>query len=264
MGASPTLTMRRPSPILGPDGPRMRRVLNRVVRAALTSNQFTARLVPPLRRWRRQQRAARLYARYRDFTMVPPLLFADNLALCAEYGGQSGLVVECGVWRGGMSAAMAELLGPGRVYYLFDSFEGLPPADPKKDGQRAVTYQADRTGPGYFDNCRAEIHFAEAAMRRAAVPNVRFVKGWYRDTLPGFVPPAPIAILRLDADWYESTLQCLQALYPHVARGGLILIDDYYWWDGCALAVHEYLAQRDELERIRQSPAGVAYLVKGT
>jgi O-methyltransferase len=78
------------------------------------------------------------------------------------------------------------------------------------------------------------------------------------------VPPGPIAILRLDADWYESTLQCLQALYPHVARGGLILVDDYYWWDGCALAVHEYFAQRDELERIRQSPAGVAYLVKGT
>lgn len=238
--------------------------LNRAVGAALTSTPLTAHLVHPLRRWRRQQRAARLYTRYRDFTMVPPLLFADNLALCAEYGGHSGLVVECGVWRGGMSAAMAEVLGPGRVYYLFDSFEGLPPADPEKDGQRAVTYQADRTCPGYLDNCRAEIGFAEAAMRRAAVPTVRFVKGWYRDTLPGFVPPAPIAVLRLDADWYESTRQCLQALYPHVARGGLILIDDYYWWDGCARAVHEYLAQRHEQERIRQSSAGVAYIVKGS
>jgi hypothetical protein len=101
-------------------------------------------------------------------------------------------------------------------------------------------------------------------MRRAAVPNVRFVKGWYQDTLSGFVPPAPIVVLRLDADWYESTRQCLQALYPHVARGGLILIDDYYSWDGCARAVHEYLAQRDAQERIRRSPAGVAYLVKAT
>lgn len=100
--------------------------------------------------------------------MVPPPLFADNLALCAEYGVQPGLVVECGIWRGGMTAAMAELLGPNRVYYLFDSFEGLPPADPEKDGQRGVTYQADRTGPGYLDNCRAEMRFAEAAMRRAA------------------------------------------------------------------------------------------------
>jgi O-methyltransferase len=238
--------------------------VNRVLHAALTSTSLTARLLPPLRRWRQQQRAARLYARYREFTMVSPPEFADTLALCAEYGWQPGLVVECGVWRGGMIAAMAEVLGPAHAYYLFDSFEGLPPADVIKDGPRAVAYQANPTGARYFDNCRAEMGFAEAAMRLAAVPTVRFVKGWYRDTLLGFVPPARIAVLRLDADWYESTRQCLQTLYPHVARGGLILIDDYYAWDGCARAVHEYLAQRDAQERIRESPAGVAYLVKAT
>jgi O-methyltransferase len=242
----------------------MGHALNRVLAGALTSTPLTARLLPPLRRWRRERLAARLYARYRDVTMTPPAVFADNLALCAEYGKQPGLVVECGVWRGGMSAAIAEVLGPAHVYYLFDSFEGLPPADLEKDGQRAVAYQADPTAWDYFDNCRAEIAFAEDAMRRSGVPAVRFVKGWYRDTLCGFIPPEPIVVLRLDADWYESTRQCLQVLFPHVARGGLMLIDDYYSWDGCTRAVHEYLAQRDAQERIRQSPAGVAYLVKGT
>src|SRR5690242_11563791 len=108
--------------------------LNRVAGTILSSTALTARLVPRLRRWRRRDEAARLYARYREFTMVPPAAFADNLALCAEYARQAGPVIECGVWRGGMSAAMAELLGPGHTYYLFDSFEGLPPADPDKDG----------------------------------------------------------------------------------------------------------------------------------
>jgi O-methyltransferase len=89
------------------------------------------------------------------------------------------------------------------------------------------------------------------------------VRGWFKDTLATFVPPAPIAVLRLDGDWYESTWQCLEALYPHVAPGGLIIIDDYYAWDGCARAVHAYLAQHQLAERIRQSRAGVAYVVKG-
>ena len=195
--------------------------------------------------------------------MVPSAAFADNLALCAEYGRQAGPVVECGVWRGGMSAAMAEVLGPAHIYYLFDSFEGLPPADPDKDGKRAVAYQANPGAADYFDNCRADMSFAEEAMNRTAVPAVRFIKGWYQDTLPGFVPPAPIAVLRLDADWYESTRLCLETLYPHVSCGGLILIDDYYQWDGCARAVHEYLAHFAQRERIRESPAGVAYLIKG-
>jgi hypothetical protein len=97
--------------------------LNRVLGGAPTSTPLTARLLAPLRRWHQQQRAARLYARYRDFTMIPPPVFADNLALCAKYGGQPELVVECGVWRGGMSAPMAEVLGPGHVYSEILVFE---------------------------------------------------------------------------------------------------------------------------------------------
>jgi hypothetical protein len=140
-----------------------------------------------------------------------------------------------------MSAAMAEILGPGRQSYLFDSFEGLPPADLATDGPRALAYQADPTGAHYHNNCRAERAEAEAAMRLAGVPTPHLLQGWFNVTLPDFVPLEPIRVLRLDGDWYASTKTCLEALYSHVGPGGLILIDDYFAWDGCARAVHEYL-----------------------
>jgi O-methyltransferase len=197
--------------------------------------------------------------------MIPWWAWYDNLALCDQHARRPGCLVECGVWRGGMSAAMAELLGPGRRSYLFDSFEGLPPADPEKDGQRAIAYQADPGGAFYHDNCRAEQAFASQAMALAGVPDANLVAGWFKDTLPGFMPPEPIRVLRLDGDWYDSTRICLEALYPHVAPGGLILIDDYFAWDGCARAVHEYLAeQKGHQERVRQTRRGVAYIIKGT
>jgi O-methyltransferase len=226
--------------------------LNRFLGQVLRSNALTAPVVPRIR-------AARLYARYRDYTMVPRPRFLDNLWIAGRCT-VPGAVVECGVWRGGMSAALAELLGPERHYYLLDSFEGLPPADAEKDGVRAVAYQADPMGTSYHDNCRAEAAWAERAMTRAGVPRYTLVKGWFADTLPAF-DPGPIALLRLDSDWYQPTLECLEALHPLVVPGGLILIDDYDTWDGCTRAVHDYLSRHSLAERIRQTPRGVTYIV---
>ena len=93
---------------------------------------------------------------------------------------------------------------------------------------------------------------------------VTLVPGWFSETLPGFAPPEGIAVLRLDADWYESTKQCLDALYAQVVPGGVILIDDYYTWEGCTKAVHDYLSEAKLSDRIRQSRiGGVCYIVRG-
>jgi hypothetical protein len=87
-----------------------------------------------------------IYKKYRDFTMIPEGGFVQNLRLVESVRHISGCVVECGVWRGGMSAAMALLLGPDRTYYLFDSFEGLPPAK-AIDGEAANHWQCDSEDP---------------------------------------------------------------------------------------------------------------------
>jgi hypothetical protein len=73
-----------------------------------------------------------------------------------------------------------------------------------------------------------------------------------------------IAVLRLDADWYESTITCLTHLYPHIAPGGIVIIDDYKEWDGCARAVHEFLFKHASggVPRIRQFENRVYFVVK--
>lgn len=200
-----------------------------------------------------------IYRRYRDFTMATPYIFARNLALCATRAPASGCIVECGVWRGGMSAGMADVL-PGRLHFLFDSFEGLPPAQ-DIDGEAALSWQKDTSSANYYDNCRAERGYAERAMQMSGAKCFKLVQGWFRDTLVGFTPEEPIAVLRLDGDWYESTLQCLTALYPHVVPGGLVIIDDYFTWDGCSRAVHDYLSRTRALERI-EGGDNVCFIVK--
>jgi len=204
--------------------------------------------------WKARQTARfrALHYEYRQHTMIPPEVYAANLQATLSVHKIPGCVIECGVWRGGMIAGIAELLGPDRTYHLFDSFEGLPDAKPI-DGPAALAYQASQDAPGYFDNCRAELREAQDAMARAGVPSVRYHVGWFAQTLPGFTPDDPIALLRLDGDWFESTMTCLTHLVPQMAPGGLILVDDYYTWDGCCKAVHAYLAQQNLPLRIRQT-----------
>lgn len=205
-------------------------------------------------------RSLATWRRFRSFTMIEPTRYMQNLWLARQ--APAGSVVECGVWRGGMIGGIAATLGPERHYVLFDSFEGLPPAG-ELDGPGAAAYQADTTNPRYFDNCAAERSYAEQAMRLARATNVEIHQGWFEDTIPGWAKAAePIGLLRLDGDWYESTLTCLTHLFPLVATGGYVLIDDYGSWQGCTKAVHEYLAAHQRPEAVRRTISGVAYLVK--
>lgn len=208
------------------------------------------------------QRWHQLYDKYKDHTMVWEPWFWDNLDLCLRHHKPGMSVVECGVWKGGMMGAIAEALADESAsYHLFDSFEGLPDPQPV-DGQAALDWQKDTGSASYYNNCKADLEDAQRAMSLAGAINVTYHKGWYDDTLKGFESDAPLSILRLDSDWYASTLQCLEALYPMVAPGGVIIVDDYYVWDGCAKAVHDYLSKNSLSERIEQTAHKVAFLVK--
>jgi O-methyltransferase len=202
-----------------------------------------------------------VYDKYKGFTMVTREDCVKFLSLLSNFKKVSGSVVECGVWRGGMSAAMVDVMGKERNYYLFDSFEGLPPAK-EIDGKSAMAWQKDVKSPGYYDNCKAEMEWAEKAMKTSGAKNYKLVKGWFDSTVPTHKFDEPIAILRLDGDWYDSTMVCLENLFPKVAEGGLIILDDYYVWDGCAKALHDYLSKNKRAERITQAYSSGCYLVK--
>jgi len=201
-----------------------------------------------------------LYEKYSSYTMIPKPTFVENLKLCKRFRHVRGCIIECGVWRGGMSAAMAEVLGNDRNYYLFDSFEGLPEAK-KIDGEAAINWQSNKESPLYYENCKAEIKYADKAMKISGAKNYKLIKGWFSETLPTFESEEEISILRLDGDWYDSTMDCLRFLYPKVAKGGLIIVDDYYAWDGCSRAVHDYLSIQKLSDRIFQIH-GNSYIIK--
>lgn len=197
--------------------------------------------------------------------MIHEAAYVNNLELCARFSAIPGCVVECGVWRGGMIAGMAEVLGAGRQYFLFDSFEGLPPASEDRDGASAVAWQKNANSPVHYNNCTAAEEEAAAAMKLSGATSFSLVKGWFNETIPRFIPASGIAVLRLDCDWYESTRVCLENLYPHVAPGGVVIIDDYYIWDGCARAVNEFMASFGApaaVPRLSQFRDLIAYLVK--
>ena len=155
-----------------------------------------------------------------------------------------GDMVECGVWKGGSVMAMAlTLLQLGerdRSLYLFDTFSGMTaPSDVDVDyqGQQAhLILDAVR--------CEASQQEVENAVFSTGFDRekIHFVPGRVEETIPDHAP-ASIALLRLDTDWYESTQHELQHLFPRLARGGVIIIDDYGHWRGARRAVDEYIVQ---------------------
>lgn len=161
--------------------------------------------------------------------------------------GVPGVLVECGVAMGAqvgvMSAALSEI-GQTRDIHLFDSFEGIPMSGPKDMEQPGIGVpRHDVHAPlrerlvssgvsvGSIDVVKANL------ARWGRGQRFHFHQGWFQDVLPVELPP--IALLRLDADLYESTLCCLTHLYPLMAHGGVVVIDDYAL-AGCRAAVCEY------------------------
>lgn len=197
-----------------------------------------------------------LYSLLRPWTMVPEVQFRENLRLAETVREVPGNVTEAGTWKGGMLAALAARTGRRAVG--LDGFRGLPPAG-DVDGPAARAWQANVAGPDYHNNCRASRRDVEEALERAAVADYAVAEGWVEHTLPR-LEVEPIAILRIDVDWYEATLLCLNILYPRVVPGGLVILDDYAAWDGCALAVHRFLDGR--AERLMMDERWVAHFYR--
>ena len=213
-------------------------------------------------------RYRRVWARYRHLTLIGRRLYIGNLDLVARTLEKpdlaGGAIVECGCWKGGMACGLLEIADGPRAFHFFDSFEGLPPAK-AIDGQSAIDWQADTEADNYYDNNRADEEPFRKQVESVARSDQRLHihKGWFDDTLSSFPDDQPIAVLRLDGDWYDSTMTCLTTLFDRVMPGGVVIIDDYLTWDGCTRAVHDFLSARKAPEGLRQSRfGGVHYIVK--
>lgn len=195
----------------------------------------------------------RLLQSVRPYTMTTPeRLWATVIALRHVVRNRiDGDFVECGVWRGGQAMTAAEILkreGQQRRIWLFDTFAGMTAPtdeDARLDG-RSVQAEYEASLQGEVSTwCYASLEDVRANMGRTGYPKdlVTYVKGPVEETLQVEANlPQSIAVLRLDTDFYESTRKELDVLYPRLARGGVMMVDDYGYWRGSRQAVDEYFA----------------------
>jgi len=179
----------------------------------------------------------------------------DNLHECIKAVIRDrvpGDLLEAGVWRGGatifMRAALLAYKEPDRRVWAADSFEGLPAADAGKypaDGGRSWT-KANAILAVSLEDVKA--NFARYGLLD---DRVVFLKGWFKDTLPQS-PVERLAILRVDADLYESTTEALSFLYKRVSPGGYVIVDDYGGIAACKKAVDDFRAANGIKEPIEK------------
>ena len=167
-----------------------------------------------------------------------------------------GAFVECGVWRGGSVLAMIRtLLSLGvrdRELYLYDTFSGMPSPDSvdvDHHGTSAAEQHAwlARGVPVPKDFAYLPFDEVRALIAATGYPSdrVHFVKGLVEETIPAEAPEQ-VALLRLDTDYYKSTKHELEHLFPRLAPGGALIVDDYGHWAGSRLATDEHVRQLDE------------------
>jgi hypothetical protein len=191
------------------------------------------------------------FQRRRLRELVLPYTFASperinnlyRLARRIEVERIPGDVIECGVCNGGTAAVLARFASRsrmGRTVWLFDSFQGMPNVTKKDgssiDGETAESHMGKEVGdPARVNEVLRKV--------RANRKRVRIVPGWFQETLPTFNAKG-IALLNIDADWYESVKLCLETFYDRVVTGGFVSFDDYGHWPGCRRAVDEFFRAR--------------------
>src|SRR4051794_12441300 len=223
---------------------RTRRRISSVIDSALGRVGYERKVVPP----DLEGEFLELYGHCAPYTMtsIERMYSLYQAVKYIERRNVTGDIVECGVWRGGssmMAALTLEQLGNReRHMWLYDTFAGM--AEPTEhDGSEAYEEWAENeteSGNAWCYGALSEVR-QNLYSTGVAAGRLTFVEGKVEDTLPN-ITPERIALLRLDTDWYSSTLHELEHLYPRLEVGGVLIIDDYGHWEGARTAVDEYFA----------------------
>ena len=192
---------------------------------------------------------------------------AFEITSIVEKKGIEGALVECGVAEGGTAAMLAltnrELGSVRRSKWFFDSYEGLP--EPT-----AEDYEGGKAGhfirPLPKGACLGTIEQVSGLLFEKlgfSPDEIYLVKGWFQDTVPAYRDKiGPIAVLRLDGDWYESTKIPLENFYDQISVGGYVIIDDYATCFGSRRATDEFRAERNITSPLRPDGRGGVWFEK--
>lgn len=163
-----------------------------------------------------------------------------------------GDTAECGAYQGATSYFICRERGRG-PHHVFDSFAGLssPGIEDQADQAHVDTWQA------------GDLAAAEEVARRnlAEFPWVQFYPGWIPDRFPD-VADRTFCFVHIDVDLYQPTRDSLEFFYPRLARGGMIVCDDYGFANclGAKQACDEFAAAVHE--PLIHLPTGQALLVR--
>jgi predicted O-methyltransferase YrrM len=209
------------------------------------------------------------YAKQICFSSEETLLF--TYAQAQSYKKTDGVFVECGVAAGAQIIAMAAG-APDKTIYAFDSFQGIPLPSNKDDqypGIRKIGLDEQRSLPNpgsqLLESTGATVYTLEQFWNNVdksgvEKKNIITIQGWFEETVPVWANIIPqISILRLDGDLYNSTIVCLEHLYPLLIPGGILIIDD---WDlpGCRQAIFDYFGW--SAAKNIQYVSNIAYMIK--
>ncbi len=232
-----------------------------------------------------EDRAVAAIEKIRPYTMLPVerLITLHQQASHCERIRLPGAFVECGVWKGGSVALMAlanlEAGAARRDLHLFDSFTDICEPDQAVDGERAVReVKAWSKGggvdgklapvAGFYDSMggAGTLEGNKELLEKVVGYDPKFIHyhvGWFQDTLPKAAAEiGEIAILRLDGDWYASTIVCLEHLYDKVVEGGFVIVDDYGAYEGCRKAVDEFRQQKKITAYLHHIDGEARYWIK--
>jgi Macrocin-O-methyltransferase (TylF) len=183
----------------------------------------------------------------------------DDLQSCVETVVRDeipGDLIETGSWRGGssilMRATLDTLSAEDRTVWVADSFQGFPDREPG-DAQNGY---ATSLAPYFavFDFLAVPLEEVQASFVRLGYEHgVRFVPGFFEETLPGLAGSEPRwSVIRLDGDTYDVTLLALRCLYPSLSPGGYLIVDDYLALDECRQAVEDFRREHRIEEPLEQ------------
>jgi hypothetical protein len=165
-----------------------------------------------------------------------------------------GLFIEAGCALGGSAIIITSAKPAARKFYVYDTFEQIPPPTENDDRDAQERYRqiiigeavgiGGKTYYGYKNNLKQEVERNFSLCGYPVEKNhVSLVKGLFQDTLN---LESPIAFAHLDCDWYDSVMTCLEKIVPLLSPGGILVIDDYDDWSGCQKAVNTYFQEKRE------------------
>lgn len=229
---------------------RLKRQLVRASRAGRRVSEFfyTSKLPGPL-----ADLATRVRADGLTYLSPRKLDKLGQAVLDIEHRHVQGALLEAGCALGGSAILLASAKARARPLRVYDVFGMIPPPSDKDDKDVHDRYQVIASGKskglkgqryyGYETDLYTRVQKSFHAFGLPLTENnIEMIAGKVEDTL---VVDAPIALAHIDVDWYDPVMTCLERVTPHLSRGGIIVLDDYFDWSGCRKATDDFLARTD-------------------